>query len=263
MRLLVSLAVLGVGATAWLATATAGSPQELLPDLDQRAPYGLIVETAGSKNAPHFRLAFASAVDNIGEGPLIVDGRRPTRKTPEMTASQVIEVSDGSTSLRDSVGIIRYVSSPDHAHWHFLSFDRYELRRAGDFELLVRDRKTGFCLGDRYPTGAGPEQESVFTTRCGLNGSELLGLREGITSGFGDDYKPSLEGQYLDVTDLDPGRYVLVHRVNEKHALLESDYTNNAASLLLRLSWPRGRDMPPDIDVLGACPDSERCPRTA
>ena len=33
--------------------------------------------------------------------------------------------------------------------WHLLRFERYELRHAGSRKVLVRDRKTGFCLGDR------------------------------------------------------------------------------------------------------------------
>lgn len=44
---------------------------------------------------------------------------------------------------------------------------------------------------------------------------------------------PRLEGQYVDVTDVPPGRYRLVHRVNADRALRESDYTNNAASVVV------------------------------
>ena len=48
------------------------------------------------------------------------------------------------------VGKVRYVVSPDHRHWHLLGFDHYALRRPGSRAPVVRDRKTGFCLGDRY-----------------------------------------------------------------------------------------------------------------
>jgi hypothetical protein len=41
--------------------------------------------------------------------------------------------------------------------------------------------------------------------------------------------------------------------------LRELRYENNAASLLVRFSWPRGRGHHPVIRVLRICPDSEWC----
>ena len=240
-------------AAALLPAARAGEPRDLLPDLVQRAPYKLGLERAGER----WRLVFASAVENHGEGPLLVEGSRRNRATPEMRADQVVLRSDGSTRVVQGVGALRFVVSSDHRHWHVLGFDRFELRRAHNFKLLLRDRKTGFCLGDRY--AAGPAQDVVpefLRTRCGLDRPGLLRVREGITPGFGDDYKPRLEGQYLDVTGLAPGRYVLTHRANSDGKILESDYGNNAASLLLRLDWEGGE---PRLRVLNTCPGAERC----
>jgi hypothetical protein len=77
-------------------------------------------------------------------------------------------------------------------------------------------------------------------------------VREGISPGFGDDYVPEKEGQSIDVTDLAPGSYVLVHHANPDHALRERSYANNAASVLLELSGSRVR-------VLARCPDSVTC----
>ena len=125
----------------------------------------------------------------------------------------------------------------------------------------MSDRKTGFCLGDRYAVpkrlrSAAPAP--VYTSRCGLGDPELLGIREGISVGYGDDYKANLEGQYLPLTGLGAGRYVLVHRVNAGRRLRELDYRNNAASLLLELRWRRGQ---PQVRVLKACPGTDRCDR--
>ena len=96
----------------------------------------------------------------------------------------------------------------------------------------------------------------VFTSRCGLADPELLGLQEGISVGYGDDYAANLEGQYLPLSGLGAGRYVLVHRANAGRRLRESDYANNAASLLLGLRWREGG---PSIRVLRVCPDTDRC----
>ena len=150
--------------------------------------------------------------------------------------------------------------SPDHRHWHLLGFDRYELRRADSGETVVADRKTGFCLGDRYPVRTlplvGKPLEPVYRSRCGLDRPGLLGIREGISVGYGDDYTANLEGQYLPLTGLRPGRYVLVHVANADRRILESSYDNNASSVLLRLRRHRGE---PRLRILGVCPDTEHC----
>jgi hypothetical protein len=138
---------------------------------------------------------------------------------------------------------------------------RYELRAVAG-QRLLRDRKTGFCLGDRYKIAlaiAGAEAAGHFTQECGKGMPRLLALREGISVGWGDDYAPHLEGQELEVTELPAGRYLLVHRVNTRRVLRESDYRNNVASMALELSWPRGRKAPPRVDVVARCQGAATC----
>ena len=69
-----------------------------------------------------------------------------------MTADQLVESVEGPMAVVEGVGRLRYVHSRDHEHWHLLRFERYELRPAGGGTTRVTDRKTGFCLGDRYRT---------------------------------------------------------------------------------------------------------------
>ncbi len=250
--------VLGAAAV----TSSAGGPAELspasqhLPDLDQEAPWNLEV-TRGARGG--YRLGFSSAVQNVGTGALIVSGRRRAA-SPEMGVDQVIEQEDAPAALVEGVGRLRYVRSSDHEHWHLLDFERYELRRATGRTGLVSDRKTGFCLGDRYrvrgPALPAQPRKPVYTGRCGLRRTRLLGLTEGISVGYGDVYKPNLEGQSLRLDGLDAGRYRLVHRVNVGRRLRESSYANNASALLLRLRWRDGR---PSVRVLRTCPDGARC----
>jgi hypothetical protein len=56
-----------------------------------------------------------------------------------------------------------------------------------------------------------------------------------------------------------PGRYVLVNRANPSAELHELRYENNAASVAIRVTWPRGRRRAPAVKVVATCPDSERC----
>ena len=258
--LLVLLAVLVGLALGGAGVALLQDPrsEDLLPDLDQSAPAALSIVRAGES----YRLTFLSAVDNLGRGPLLVEGQRPSTDAGSMTVRQVLRRTDGSERSIPVPVRMRYVQAETHSHWHVLGFERYELRAADGTELLASDRKTGFCLGDRYDANSETRLENepdraVWTRECGRGGKGLLAVSEGISPGYGDDYVPRLEGQYVDVTDVRPGRYLLVHRVNPERALRESNYENNAASLLLTLR--RGKDGAPLAKVVARCPASDRC----
>jgi hypothetical protein len=270
-RVLVRL-VPAVGAIALCAAAVAAAPRDTselttdsarLPDLDQELPWDLQVTSTGAGAHREYRLGFASAVRNIGDGPLIVSGRRRWAGIQTMTADQLVESEDAPMAAVEGIGRLRYVQSRDHEHWHLLDFERYELRQAGGGTGRVTDRKTGFCLGDRYRTrgralSARPSVP-LYTSRCGLGATGRMRLVEGISVGYGDDYPANLEGQSLPLTGLPAGRYVLIHSVNVRRRLRETDYGNNAASLLLRLQWRAGA---PSLRVLRRCPDTERCNKT-
>jgi hypothetical protein len=249
---------LGLGAHALSSHAATGVP--LLPDLDQETPADLVLSLAGERRHPTYVLGFRSAVRNVGDGPLIISGHRHDRGIDTMVADQGITRRGGPQQVVRGVGRLRYVIAPDHRHWHLLGFDRYELRTPGGTTVHVRDRKTGFCLGDRYPVSdrALPARAPAarYTSRCGLGEPARLGISEGVSVGYGDDYAANLEGQYLPLTGLRSGRYELVHRVNADRRLRELDYANNAASLLLDLRWKSGV---PQVEVLARCPDSARC----
>jgi hypothetical protein len=258
---LLAAALIALAAALVATSADAGSAGTAsLPDLDQEAPSAIAVVRAGTPEQPEYRLGFRSAVRNVGDGPLIIDGHRPDVDTGTMVADQVVEHEGGPRAQVRGVGQLQYVVSPDHRHWHLLRFERYELRRAGSSVALVEDRKTGFCLGDRYtvvgrrlPARA---PDPVYTSECGLGQTRLLGIREGIAVGYGDDYAANLEGQYLPLTGLPDGRYLLVHRVNGDRRIHERGYGNNAASALLRLRWRQGI---PYVRVLARCSRGERC----
>jgi glucose/arabinose dehydrogenase len=264
LRVLPVVAALAVSAVALVvggrATMAADGPQRL-PDLVQVTPTDLVLTRVGVGARASYVLGFRSAVSNLGEGPLIINGHGPGAAAATMVADQVVERDGAPAQVFPDTGQLRYVVSPDHRHWHLLGFERYELRRAGQRVAVARDQKTGFCLGDRYPATQRPASapaSPVYTSRCGLGEPQLLGIEEGISVGYGDDYKANLEGQYLRLKGLPSGRYVLVHRVNADRRLHELDYANNAASVLLELRWRQGKPM---IRILRACPGTDRCDR--
>lgn len=135
-----------------------------------------------------------------------------------------------------------------HGHWHFISFADFRLWtiegylnwmqvRADDPDAkpneifedhphledeLVTSHKQGFCLMDvrSYLPFSGANYRN-----CNSD--------QGISVGWADEYHQQLDGQWVDITDAEPGMYVLEAEVNPDRLFQESDYTNNAAAVFM------------------------------
>jgi hypothetical protein len=265
MRLWLStLAVSGVAA-ACSGSAAVGRdlPKLLLPDLDQRPPLAVSTRWGrGSGDDRRVWLTFTSSVENVGRGPLLIDGRRASRRVATMLAAQLIETRGGSFQRVAGVGRMRYNVSPSHSHWHLQPFERYELRRL-DGKQVVRDHKSGFCLTSDHRSplrtlgirGTRP----VDRSDCQRDRPQALRVYEGMAVGWGDIYIPRKEGQYVDVTGLPWGDYDLVHLVNVGRLLREERYANNASSMRIRLLPPPTPEDLPAVQVLATCETGTKC----
>ena len=237
--------------------ALAPARSALPPDLYQRAPSDLVVRAAGRAR---YVLGFTSATDNLGLGPVWLRGRRSSPREP-MRVGQLVRHTDGGVSTLRSVGFLRYELHPPHRHWHLDDFVRYELRTV-DGRVVVRDRKSGFCLIDRWGFARGLRGRAPapprFVGDCAALRPDALRVEEGSSVGYTDRYPAFFHGQDLDLTGLPAGRYLLVHVANPDRRLRELDYANNAASALIRLSWP-ARPGPPRIQILRRCGGKPSC----
>jgi len=249
--LLTALLVLTLPAAA--ATAKP-KPHDLLPDLAQGTPSGVAIVVDDSTGTPQVRLVFESTIANVGSGPLILAGRR-NPGSDAMTGHQLIRRSDGSTrTVRRSAGTLRYVHESDHEHWHLMGIDHYELWTADGSRRLRRDRKQGFCLGDRYQLFPGRRiahqpRRPAYPGYCGRHQPQLTRVLEGITVGWGDVYPANIEGQYIDVTGVAPGRYLLVHRISVG-GLVEVNPYNDVSCAAIDLTAPAVAGGPPTVTVL-------------
>jgi hypothetical protein len=252
-------AVAGLVALVLVPAATRGQDgARLLPDLDQRVPMEFEVRVARGRTF----LGFASAAENVGAGPLEIRGSRPSRRGPLMRADQLVLRAGGGSDVTRGIGSLRFVRLQSHRHWHLLDFMTYELRTERGYRLVAPDRKSGFCLGDRYRSerfDALPARSPrpVHTSACGLDQPGLREIAEGISVGYGDDYPPLIEGQDVEVTGLRSGRYWLVHRADPEGRVQELRRDNNAAAVLLQLAQRRGGRL--GVRVLRRCPDAARC----
>jgi lysyl oxidase/WD40 repeat protein len=224
----------------------------VFPNLVQRPPSGLVV-TPGAHG--RWLLGFTSMVDNRGPGILWIHATRPVGSTI-MNVRQLVQLASGRVRIDPVSGGLKYVNAPPHHHWHFLGFDRYELRSASDFKLIVRDYKSGFCIADHYGTAIGVKHGPPrFLGSCAQFDPQAREVTEGSSVGYTDRYPAFFHGQQLDITKVPAGRYWLVHRANEDFHLRERSYSDNTASLLIRLMW---RDGVPIVTPLRACL-RERC----
>ena len=179
-------------------------------------------------------------------GPVFVYGHRTSTKPRDMTADQYIKLKTGGYALRRNVGALRYIypvcCGLPHLHWHYLGAEAYAVYPAGHFDLRRRTAKQGFCMS---------EPDAVFTDYCGYKRPGELGQIEGMLPNTADYYDALVEGQYIDISGLPAGKYVLLNWVNSQCQLKETTYADNAASTSFQLSYPNGTGSLPTV-TLGA-----------
>ncbi len=121
-----------------------------------------------------------------------------------------------------------YTFSECHNHYHFNSYAKYELvDLAGN--VVAGGGKRAFALIDyeREDPNAGLPRYTIGS--------------QGISVGWADVYRAGLECQWIDVTDISPGEYVLEVEVNPERLFLESDYMDNAAAIKIVVPDRPGR----------------------
>jgi len=124
-------------------------------------------------------LRFDTVVINAGDGDLVVGDR-----------------SDPANPYHDF-----FVFSQCHQHYHIHDFSTYSLLK-GDRSLVVTGHKQGFCFTDSLRYGGG--KSDGFS--CSY---------QGITSGWGDWYYKQLTGQWIDITGVPEGDYIVRVTIND------------------------------------------------
>jgi hypothetical protein len=114
-----------------------------------------------------------------------------------------------------------------HGHYHYESYAQYDLLDAATSERLPIGVKNGFCLRDNEVWGSGPAKGTCDAYNC---------ESQGISAGCADVYDATLDCQWVDITDVSPGDYTLRVTTNPNAQISELDYTNNSASVRIRIT---------------------------
>jgi hypothetical protein len=72
---------------------------------------------------------------------------------------------------------------------------------------------------------------------------------QGVSVGWEDVYAPQLPDQFIQITSLREGTYVLENQVNPDHVLPESNYGNNFAAVKIYYT-PRHGNTPGSVQVV-------------
>lgn len=124
-------------------------------------------------------LLFDTAILNAGGGDLVVGDRAD----PNNLYAKLFEYA------------------PCHRHYHIRDFSVYELLRPDDRSLVVAAHKQGFCFRDNLQYEGGASGAYVCSN-------------QGITSGWADLYGKELDGQWIDITGVPEGDYILRVTIN-------------------------------------------------
>jgi hypothetical protein len=191
-------------------------------------------------------LKFASVLANRGDGPLLVFPVR-TRACPpgQRYVEQRIHLDDDGDGAFDPRQDRSTVPQPGgcmlfhrkHEHWHVDASAGYSLTALDDPAPVVSRDKVSFCLRDSEPLREATERHRRAFRDCARN------RRQGISVGWADRYDASLAGQRLLLSpDLPDGVYCLRIEVDPFDLFAESDETDNASSLAVRITHRQVRE---------------------
>lgn len=145
----------------------------------------------------------------------------------------------GKPPANPSVPSTQWIWDPCHNHWHYVGYAEYLLFDKNG-NPIPAGFKAGFCVMD---------------LNCSLGGGipKYNCSNQGISKGCGDIYSNGLKCQWIDITDVDTGRYTVVVRVNWDNSpdllgRIESNMLNNWGQMCVRISKSASGQLSASID---------------
>lgn len=180
-------------------TAAVGNKPDLAVNADSMNPY-ITTES------------FASSACEIQEGTISAGTKKLLRFT---TQSQNLGTAD--LVLGNPANSALFEWGACHGHYHFRSFAQYRLLDSTG-ALVRTGKKVGFCLMDisRFSSTANPAARYTCSN-------------QGIQAGWADIYSANLSGQWIDITGLPAGAYILEVIMDPMNLVDELNEANNTA----------------------------------
>ncbi|HEY2930661.1 MAG TPA: lysyl oxidase family protein [Acidobacteriota bacterium] len=188
----------------------------------------------------HLLLRFTSSTPNIGKADLFVGD-------PKDCLGDLFRFSECHQHLH-------FQEYADYRLWTLEGYERWvaerdltkptnsgrnanlldQARQRGD---LIVGRKQGFCVIDVAPF-------KFDKVEPGPPSYQSCGSNQGIKIAWADQYVALLSCQFIQMTNVPEGDYVLEDQVNPEQLFPESDYTNNTAAVKFHFVPKQGRSGP-------------------
>jgi len=122
-----------------------------------------------------------------------------------------------------------FVYSPCHNHYHIRDFSNYQLLNM-DRTVAAQGHKQAFCLEDSFKY-ANDNRSNGYTCAS-----------QGITSGWGDWYFKQLSGQWIDITGVPEGDYIVHVEINAARTFPEgANRYSNVIETTIHVPDPRNK----------------------
>ncbi len=230
---------------------SAASARSWLPDLRTLPPSDLHIRLFSNGRR---WLRFANTTWNAGQAALELHGELD----PVLRRTVVHQRLDVAGTTRLDLRVGEFVWHPGHGHWHVEDYALYRLwslTEHGEFDRPVASsEKLSYCLYDTDEVDLGlphaPRVRGFWGCGRGI---------QGLSVGWGDEYKSYLEGQSLDITGLPDGLYALESTSNPADLILEADYTNNTSLIFIQIEGNRVIVVPSLHPDTGLCLADGKC----
>ena len=257
-RSILALAAVAAAIACALAPSTAGAQvTDRLPDLVSDPPANPQLQTVAQSDGNHLLLRFDGYVHNQGQGAIEMRGSFPVDGEYANVVQRIFR-SDGSfydDSSRDPRMI--FEDEDGHDHWHLKDAARYSLWNEAKTGEVAPAMKTGFCLIDSQRRETHGPSSPVYSTGgsnnfCGQEEPNRSSLFEGVSAGWRDIYPRTLAFQWVDASDVSPGRYWLRAQIDPDDWARESNEVNPPADASSLFTIPGYAANPVDAGTISA-----------
>lgn len=204
----------------------------VLPDIGMLAPKDFSIQT---RPRGVRLLRFDSVVVNVGPGLFDVEGQPPSG-SGDRPVLQNLQLSTGGWTQRETPAGMFYAGD-GHDHWHVRDLQEWTIAfynggKAG--EPLSWGAKTGFCFWDNFPYPGSAAKLYSGTTSCHERTDGTIPM--GLTVGWGDEYPSTIAGQYIDITGLPNGTYIVSLTADQRGDFLEANEENNDSGAIIEIT---------------------------